>query len=43
MFKKTIYIMACAVVIITDNCCNAFRKGMFVDNIQIVEITTVED
>lgn len=42
MLKKTAYILMCIIVIITDNCSNAFRKGMFVENISIIE-ATVED
>ena len=42
MLKKTLYIVACVIVIITNNCSNAFRKGMFIENITVIE-TTVED
>ena len=42
MFKKTMYIMACIMVIVTNNCSNAFRKGMFIKNITVIE-TTIED
>jgi hypothetical protein len=41
MTKKVFYVIACVVVLITNNGSNAFRKGMFVDNISIE--TTIEE
>lgn len=42
MLKKVLYIAACIMVIVTDNCSNAFRKGMFIENISVIESTVEE-
>ena len=42
MLKKVMYIAACVVVLITNNGTNTFRKGLFIENLTVIE-NTVED